>query len=76
MITTIVTHHEIAIQDKPIYAQGWSLGAGQAQGTQAPRRFDGDDGIDDILKQEQEKLRGGGAAGSPEGESTGSSLTR
>ena len=35
------------------------------------------DGIGEMLKREQEKLRGGGgAAGNPVGESTGSSLTR
>ena len=26
MVTTIVTHHEIAVEDRPLYAQGWSIG--------------------------------------------------
>ncbi len=26
MVTTIVIHHKIHIQDRPIYAQGWSIG--------------------------------------------------
>jgi len=31
MITTIVTHHEIQVQDRAIYAQGWSIGNVQSQ---------------------------------------------
>jgi hypothetical protein len=31
MITTIVTHHEIQVQDRAIYARGWSIGGAQSQ---------------------------------------------
>lgn len=88
MLATIVTHHEIAIQDRPIYAQGWSLGSVGRQDAAPPRPFESDgdppqaadgggDGISDMLRKEQDKLRpAGGAAGAPASESTGSSLTR
>lgn len=82
MLTTIVTHHEIQIQDRPIYAQGWSLGAGGGENPAppAPRPFDdggqsqptgsgGGDGMSDLLKKERDALRNGGAA-------QGSSVTR
>jgi len=35
MITTIVTHHEINVQDRAIYAQGWAIGQQAPQQTQA-----------------------------------------
>ena len=87
MLTTIVTHHEIQIQDRPIYAQGWSLGAGGGQETAPPRTFDGgsqiqqsgpdgDDPMSDLLREEQEKLRGGGSTGNDSNSGTGSSVTR
>jgi hypothetical protein len=38
MIVTIVTHHQISVEDRAIYTQGWALGAAGSQST-GPREI-------------------------------------
>lgn len=53
MITTIVTHHEIQVQDQAVYAKGWSLAGGTSQGKQT------------LSQKESEPANGGGQGVAP-----------
>jgi hypothetical protein len=70
MIVTIVTHHQISVEDRAIYTQGWSLGSAAGSQPAGPREIGSKEPIDEATDAgvapppnlgELEETLGGGA---------------